>query len=296
MLKIHHLNCGSMCPIGGSLMDGHSHGLHAYMVNHCLAIETQMGIVLVDTGLGTLDILTPQKRISGIYGKLLNLQLELKETAIGQLQALGFNSDDVTHIVLTHLDFDHAGGITDFPKARVHVLRSEVEAAMGPVTWIGKNRYRQTQWNLQRNWETYERGGENWFDFKCVRDLKGLPPEILMVPLAGHTLGHCGVAIDTGQQWLLHAGDAYFHHREIETENYCCPLGLRLFQRLMEEDHDLRIMNQARLRSLKKNYGGKIKIFSSHDAVEFDYWKKESAIMNQSITFNRLDETHRFLH
>ena len=42
---------------------------------------------------------------------------------------LGFSPDDVRHIVLTHLDFDHAGGIEDFPNARVHVLAREREAA-----------------------------------------------------------------------------------------------------------------------------------------------------------------------
>jgi glyoxylase-like metal-dependent hydrolase (beta-lactamase superfamily II) len=50
--------------------------------------------------------------------------------------------------------------------------------------------------------------------FEAVRDLDGLPPEILLVPLAGHTWGHSAVAIDTGDGWLLHAGDAYFFRGE----------------------------------------------------------------------------------
>ena len=36
----------------------------------------------------------------------------------------------VRHILLTHLDFDHAGGLEDFPRARVHVMQAEMEAAI----------------------------------------------------------------------------------------------------------------------------------------------------------------------
>ena len=33
------------------------------------------------------------------------------------------------HIVLTHLDFDYAGGLEDFLKAIVHVMQTEMETA-----------------------------------------------------------------------------------------------------------------------------------------------------------------------
>ncbi len=43
-------------------------------------------------------------------------------------------------------------------------------------------------------------------------DLPGRDPD---GAAAGHTLGHAGVAIDTPQGWLLHAGDAYLHRDEL---------------------------------------------------------------------------------
>ena len=49
--------------------------------------------------------------------------------------------------------------------------------------------------------------------FERVRQLSGVPPEVLLVPLPGHTLGHAGVAIErTSGNWVLQAGDAYFYH------------------------------------------------------------------------------------
>ena len=49
---------------------------------------------------------------------------------------------------------------------------------------------------------------------------------MLLVPLAGHTWGHSGVAIaEDGGGWLLHAGDAYFYRGEVGSEHYECPPG-----------------------------------------------------------------------
>jgi glyoxylase-like metal-dependent hydrolase (beta-lactamase superfamily II) len=69
--------------------------------------------------------------------------------------------------------------------------------------------------------------------------------EILLVPLAGHTHGHAGVAVPDGTGWLLHCGDAYFHHDEVTTPPRC-PSGLRAFQNLVQADGKLRRQNQER--------------------------------------------------
>ena len=37
-MRIHHLNCGSACPVGGRLFDGYSRGLTAHLVCHCLLV------------------------------------------------------------------------------------------------------------------------------------------------------------------------------------------------------------------------------------------------------------------
>jgi hypothetical protein len=49
-MRIHHVSCGTMCPVGGRLVDGFSRGLTAKLVCHCLLVETEQGLVLVDTG------------------------------------------------------------------------------------------------------------------------------------------------------------------------------------------------------------------------------------------------------
>ena len=154
-MRVHHLNCGTCCPAGGRLFDGTSDGPLGHLVCHCLLIESDAGLILIDTGFGTRDIDHPHRRLSEFFLKLNNIQLRPEETAIAQVRALGFSPADVRHIVVS-------------------------------------------------DWRLYPfGGGEPWMGFDAVRDLDGLPPEILLVPLAGHTWGHSGVAVR--EEWQLAA-------------------------------------------------------------------------------------------
>lgn len=268
-MRVHHLNCGTHCPLGGAFYDGSSKGLFANIATHCLLIETDHhGLVLVDTGYGLQDVRRTWSRLPVIWPALLNIRLHEQDTALRQVETLGFARRDVRHIILTHLDFDHAGGVEDFPEARVHVLGVECETAgRTPRSFVGNQRYRPKQWDRIHHWRTYQPFGEPWFGFEAVRQLDNLPPEILMVPLRGHTLGHAGVAIQSGQGWLFHAGDAYLHRDQMNLAGHSCTPGLAIYQHLMDTDRSARRANQQRLRELKAAQSG-VRIFCSHDTQE----------------------------
>ncbi|NEX59590.1 MBL fold metallo-hydrolase [Noviherbaspirillum galbum] len=272
-MRIHHLNCVSSCPLGGRLMDGRSPSIlqRGELCCHCLLIETSQDLVLVDTGFGLRDVIQPRSRISPMFLALLSPDFREEMTAVRQIERLGFKATDVRHIVLTHLDFDHAGGLDDFPHATVHMMRQERDYALKQKTWLDRQRFRPQQWNSRQRWRVYQPAhGESWYGFSQVRDMTGLPPEILMVPLPGHTYGHAGVAIRTPERWLLQAGDAYFYHQEMDWENPRCTPGLELYQTLMEKDRTARLANQRRLRKLRQAYRGEIELFCAHDPVEFE--------------------------
>jgi glyoxylase-like metal-dependent hydrolase (beta-lactamase superfamily II) len=244
----------------------------ATLVCHCLLLETEQGLVLVDTGFGLEDVRDPMSRLNPLMVNACRPRLNEEVTAVRQLARLGFKPGDVRHIVLTHLDFDHAGGLDDFPEARVHVMAAEVDAARAQATWLDRRRFRPKQWSTQPHWVTYPMplGGERWFDFECVRELKGLPPDILLVPLVGHTLGHSGVAVRAPDGWLLHAGDAYFYHEEMNPHRPRCTPGLRSYQAWMQKDGRLRKLNQERLRELVRLHDQEVRVFCAHDALEFE--------------------------
>lgn len=273
-MRVHHLNCASMCPPGGRLMTGEGGLLErAAMVCHCLLVEGPSGLILVDTGLGMEDLRAPAERLGGAFVWSMKPKLDRQETALRQVERLGFKAEDVRDLVVTHLDLDHAGGLADFPSARVHVYAAEHAAAMTPPTLFERMRYRAVQWAHGPAWAPAPEpapGGEPWFGFACVRDLPGLPPEVLLVPLPGHTRGHCAVAVRSGGGWLLHAGDAYFHRDELDPAGRRCPAGLELFQQVIQFDGDARLSNQHRLRALAAGHGREVAVFCAHDPVEYE--------------------------
>ena len=271
-MRVHHLNCISTCPLGGRLMDGRSRGIveRGLLACHCVLAETDRGLVLIDTGLGLRDVADPRSRLSRFFLFLLRPEFREQMTAVRQITRLGFDPRDVRHIVLTHLDFDHAGGLDDFPQAQVHMLAQERDHALMQKTWLDRQRFRPQQWSSLPRWHTYPSDtGGRWNDLDCVRELDGLPPEILLVPLPGHTHGHSGVVIEHGQGWMLLAGDAYFHHREMDSHPYCTP-GLRFYQWMMEKNRKLRLANQQRLRTLAHRHPQDGLVFCSHDVTEFE--------------------------
>jgi glyoxylase-like metal-dependent hydrolase (beta-lactamase superfamily II) len=261
---IHHLNCGTMCPRGARLLAGRG-GLLAStrLVCHCLLIEGAEGLVLIDTGFGLDDTRNP-RQLGTPFRAAVRPRLDAAETAIAQIGDLGFEPGDVRHIVTTHLDLDHAGGLPDFPDAEVHLLGRELDAAMNPG-WRERPRYIAQHWAHGPRWVQHEVAGEEWLGFDSVRILPGSDAEILLIPLPGHTLGHTGVAVKDGDRWLLHCGDAYFHHGEVRTPAYCPP-GLRAFQVMNQLDGHARRENRDRLRELAQRHPRDVELICSHDA------------------------------
>ncbi|HYG42115.1 MAG TPA: MBL fold metallo-hydrolase, partial [Bordetella sp.] len=237
-MKLIHLNCISTCPAGGRLMDGRSPWLAARgkLCCHCVLAELDTGeLALIDTGLGLQDVRHPRSRLSAFFLALVKPEWRESMTARRQIEALGYSAQDVRHIVLTHLDFDHAGGLDDFPLATVHLLQAEQDIALKQGGWMDRQRFRPQQWSSRDRWRGYVPGhGESWYGFNRVRALDGLPPDIALVPLPGHTLGHAGVALRAADGWLFLAGDAYFHAREMDPHRPGCPVGLRFYQWMLE--------------------------------------------------------------
>ncbi len=266
-MRVHHLNCATLCPAFFFLMKTPGAKTHG-MVCHCLLIETDAsGLVLVDTGFGLGDVADP-KRLGFGFETLTRPRLDADETALRQIERLGFSRRDVRHILVTHLDLDHAGGLPDFPEAKVHIFEKELDAVLARTTLKEKNRYRPAHFAHGPDWVRYPTRGERWFGFESVRDLEGLPPEILLIPTIGHTRGHVAVAVQSARGWLLHAGDAYFSASEMDPVKPSCPAPLAIFQRIIAMDDVARVRNQERLRIVARDE--QVRVFSAHDAYELE--------------------------
>ncbi|HQD97586.1 MAG: MBL fold metallo-hydrolase [Mycobacterium sp.] len=253
-MRIHHLNCGSMATPGGTI------------VCHVLLCETADSLVLVDTGFGLEDVRDPKRRL-GPSARLLGAELDESETAIRQVEALGFAAEDVRDIVITHFDLDHVGGLSDFPHARVHVSETEWDAVQKP-TRRERLRYRRSQLSHNPTVLTYAADGEPWRGLPAARPLDGLGTDFALVPVVGHSRGHAAIAVDAGADgWLLHAGDAYFHPSALGKASKLNRRGAFFtgFEYLVAADPRRMRDGHRTLAALPSD----ITVFSAHDRDEF---------------------------
>ena len=87
--------------------------------------------MLIDTGFGLDDVRRP-RQLGRLFGPLVRPGARRRaRRPIPAPRALGFEPSDVRHIITTHLDLDHAGGLPDFPEPR-----STCSAASSRPRWI----------------------------------------------------------------------------------------------------------------------------------------------------------------
>lgn len=261
---VHHLNCATMSPVGGVLLGGR--GLRGRLVAHCVLLETERdGLILIDTGFGTRDV-AGQTPISRLFRTMVAPALDPAETAMAQIEALGLDPEAVRHIVVTHLDLDHAGGLGDFSGARVHLHAREHAAAMARKRYLEKQRYLPTHWSHGPAWELYSDEGDTWRGLPAISRLRGLDADVGLLPMHGHTRGHSAVIARAGERWLVHAGDAYFHRGSLEGTG-AIPIGLMAFERITQIDAAARRGSLAALRQLRERYAD-LDVFCAHDPEE----------------------------
>jgi len=253
MLKVHHINCGTLRVPG-----------YPTVVCHCLLLEAEEGLVLVDTGIGLEDVRDPAGRLGQELVDGAGFQFHEDDTAIRRIEALGFSPNEVRHIVLTHADPDHTGGLADFPHAQVHIAEEEFQALQA-----GTNpRYVPSHFSHGPNWQTYGFGTViDWFGLKVRQvelNIPSAPADVFLLPLFGHTVGHCGVAIWQDGTWLLHAGDAYYLRAELTQEDH----PVNALARARAAHDRWRLNGLTQLRRIFADHSDEVSMIGYHDITE----------------------------
>ncbi len=106
-------------------------------------------------------------------------------------------------------------------------------------------------------------------------ELEGIAPGIVLIALPGHTRGHAAVAVDAGEQWVFHAGDAFYHHGQVDGSG-SAPATLRTMERAVAHDWDMVRANHVRLAGM---YGGRepgVLLVNSHDPALLEQAQRAS--------------------
>lgn len=222
-------------------------------------VRRDSGIVLVDTGIGLHDIADPASRIGREAIDAAGFQFIPAVTAANQLSALGISIADVTDIVMTHCDPDHAGGLSDFPHAKIHLSIEEQRNLES-----GNQRYSQSQFSHDPHFVTYQDDDCETLGLPSRRVQTASNADIRLIPLFGHTNGHCGVAVRVNDNWSLHVGDAYYLRDELTTENH----PIDELATLRSDNNDSRLESLNRLRKLTQRTDVNLTYFGYHDVNE----------------------------
>jgi glyoxylase-like metal-dependent hydrolase (beta-lactamase superfamily II) len=154
---------------------------------------------LVETGIGKGKLTEKQLRNYGV-----TWESELEESLI----KVGLQAEDIDYILMTHLHFDHAGGLTKqvengqyisaFPNAKIITAQVEWDEMRKPNI-----RSKNTYW--KENWEAIE---TQVVPFKEKWNLGALT----MVHTGGHSDGHSILIVEDGGEMVIHMADLMATH------------------------------------------------------------------------------------
>ncbi len=150
---------------------------------NCLLVETPAGRVLIETGIG--------ERVSD---KVREMRGYLGKPIVPAMAAAGFDPATVDVVAMSHLHFDHAGGLLlasgekAFPRARIVAQRAEWEIALDDNARIVAS-YDQPEIRLVREW-----GEAGWIDADGDEEVE-LLPGVTVRRTGGHSKGHQAIVV-----------------------------------------------------------------------------------------------------
>lgn len=166
-------------------------------------IEHRQGLVLFDTGLHA-DLVHDHGKL-GQNQKFFTPDFNDGEQLSRRLDSAGFSAADITHVVFSHLHFDHVGGTVELPNARIVVQESEWDAGHQPKL-IQYGLYDPTDYDVGHEVELIT-GAHDVFGDGAIRCL----------PTPGHTVGHQSLRLELESGPVVLTGDCVYTRNHIET-------------------------------------------------------------------------------
>ncbi|MCM3125564.1 MULTISPECIES: MBL fold metallo-hydrolase [Bacillaceae] len=158
-----------------------------------ILIQAEGKNFLVESGIGNGKLNEKQKRNFGV----------LEESSLdAELERLGLTAADIDFVLMTHMHFDHACGLTKvidgelasvFPNAKIITSQVEWDEMRNPNI-----RSKSTYW--RENWQGIEQQVEAFEKEWSFGPLK-------MIHTGGHSDGHSILIIEDGDSTVVHMAD-----------------------------------------------------------------------------------------
>jgi glyoxylase-like metal-dependent hydrolase (beta-lactamase superfamily II) len=192
---------------GGGLLTSHRQVFSGVLIRHPRAT------FLFEGGVGS-QIQDEFRRNFNIWQRQL-FAFVPEEPLLAQLASAGIDPGTIGFLILTHLHFDHAGVIRDFPGAKVRVTREEYDGALQAAAEGKLGYFREQFGDPAINWDFVQFNSAGFGPFARSLDLFG-DGSIVLVPLPGHTAGGLGmfVTLESGERYFF-IGDASWSAKAI---------------------------------------------------------------------------------
>ncbi|HNN17902.1 MAG TPA: MBL fold metallo-hydrolase [Giesbergeria sp.] len=179
---------------GGSVTQQVASNFSAFLIKH------HDDYLLFDTGMGN-QIDDQYQQGMPMWWRLFFKYDKPVVSARAQLDKAGMALPQ--RVILSHSHWDHAGGVLDFPQARVGVAAAELELVRKPSTgpggtWASQIGAASIQWEPLVFQQTPYKGYAESLD--VYQD-----GTVVLVPMPGHTPGSLGlfVTVDSGRQYFF---------------------------------------------------------------------------------------------
>ncbi|MGW7898879.1 YtnP family quorum-quenching lactonase [Staphylococcus shinii] len=202
--NVHYLN-GGITNIDGGAMFGvvpRALWIRKYEVNnknqiplptHPILVQTDDKNVIIDTGIGFGKLTDKERR---------NFGAEYESHINEDLEALDMTTKDIDYVLMTHMHFDHAAGLTD---NEGHAIFENA------IHIIQQDEWHEFQSPNLRSKSTYWKKNNGDFQQKLLlfdREMEVLPG-IKIMHTGGHSFGHSIITIESEGEKAIHMGDIF---------------------------------------------------------------------------------------
>ena len=202
-MKLHAFHCGSEVTDMAFFSPFHPDvGTKVAIPYLAFLVEHDEGLVLFDCGPHPDLHLNPAARLGGT-AETYEIKVGPDDDLASQLRRNGWDPASVQHVVLSHLHYDHAGGMASFPQATFHVQAAERPFAAAPPIY-------QTGDYVPADFEIAVR----WNEIHGTHDLFG-DRRLQVTATPGHTPGHQSLIVRLDGQTMVLVGDAAPHARTL---------------------------------------------------------------------------------
>lgn len=187
----------------------------AFLITH-----PTVGPVLVDTAFHSSVAAKPAANLGRAMARFSHARVEPGRTIGAQLRERGIDARELGTVLLTHLHFDHASGIAEYPAATFVLSQREWDAASSDDRPLLRG-YKHSHFDYLFDYRTVDFDGpgiSSYASFGRTFDLFG-DGSIRLAFTPGHTPGHCSVICRLADRDLVIAGDAIYTYAQLEGAN-----------------------------------------------------------------------------